>query len=126
MQVVIIEDEEDIRAFLRKALTMYDPTIEIVEAGNGMEAVKLLAGGSPDGIILDMLMPDMDGWEFLQVMEAMESDCPVVILTAVHRDNASLCGIMTTYDNVIDIENKPIGIQEAARILDTLKQHRKA
>lgn len=122
MRLIIIEDEKDVRDFLRKAIRLHDETVDLVEAANGMEAVRVVATDPPDAIILDMLMPDMDGWEFLQTMEALEARQPIVILTAVHRDNAALCGIMTTYSNVIAIENKPLGMEETGRLLDSLKK----
>ncbi len=122
MHILIVEDEDDIREFLRKGLMLHEVDIEISEANNGMEAVRLLASSPPDAILLDMLMPDMDGWEFLQVMDALETPLPVVILTAVHRDNASLCGIMTTYGNVVAVENKPMALENIANILDDLRR----
>ncbi len=121
MRIVIVEDEEDIRTFLKKAIEVYDPELELIEADNGMEAVRMVAKEEPDGAILDMLMPDMDGWEFLEITEALNVKLPIVILTAIRRDNASLCSVMTSYENVISIENKPLDISDVGRILDLLK-----
>ncbi|MBN2712044.1 MAG: response regulator [Planctomycetes bacterium] len=121
MRVMIIEDEQDIRGFINKAFTLHDGSLEVIETSNGMEAVRQIATDPPDGVILDMLMPDMDGWEFLQIMDALDTKLPIVILTAVHRDNAALCGIMTTYSNVISIENKPLSMEDAGRVLESLK-----
>jgi len=123
MKIMVVEDEPDIRLFSRKAIQLHDASCEILEACNGMEAVRLMADNPPDGIFLDMLMPDMDGWEFLQVMDALGTRRPVAILTAIHRDNSTLCGVMTTYPNVVCVENKPVSLEDVGRILDLLKKH---
>lgn len=125
MRILVVEDEPEIRELIRRGLHLHDETIQVVEAPNGMEAVHLLAATPPDAIMLDMLMPDMDGWEFLQILEALESSLPVVILTAVLRDNASLCGIMTAYPNILSVVNKPISLERLAELAVQFETYRK-
>lgn len=122
MHILIAEDEDDIRLLLRRGLSMHDDSFEISEAANGMEAIHLIAANAPDAILLDMLMPDMDGWEFLQVLDALETRIPVAILTAVHKDNAALSGIMSTYPNVVDIINKPLDLDHMKHIISILRE----
>lgn len=122
MHILIVEDEEDIRLLLRRGFSMHDATFEISEAANGMEAIHQIAANAPDAILLDMLMPDIDGWEFLQVLDALEARIPVAILTAVHRENAALSGVMATYPNVVDIINKPLALDHMAHIIAILRE----
>lgn len=124
MRILIIDDEPDIRGFLEKGLKLHRPSVEVIEASNGMEAVRIVSTDCPDAILLDMLMPDMDGWEFLQILDALKSSVPVVILTAVHRDNASLFGLIGSYQDVLAIFNKPIGIHQLGEILDAFDEVR--
>ncbi len=56
------------------------------KAANGLEALRLVAEDKPDLILLDLMMPVMDGWEFMAAMRANQAwkDIPVVIVTAVY------------------------------------------
>ena len=79
---LLVDDDEVVRRGVRQAL---EPIGWMVtEAGDGQEAVALLATARPDVIILDLMMPKMDGFEFLEALRG-RPDCqeiPVVIITA--------------------------------------------
>jgi CheY-like chemotaxis protein len=59
---------------------------EIMEAEDGLKGLKLLTGRTPDCIISDMLMPEMDGQKFLMALRAASLDIPVIMLTADVQD----------------------------------------
>ena len=82
--VLIVDDDHDVREALREVLQ--DHGYDVLEAGNGHDALELLRGEShpPCVILLDIMMPVMDGWQF---REAQRSDpalanIPVVVLSA--------------------------------------------
>lgn len=84
MHVVIVDDAPDIRLILTVALT--DVGYQVASAANGQEALVLLrdAAERPCVIVLDLMMPIMDGWTFLAEQQADEAlaAIPVIILTA--------------------------------------------
>jgi signal transduction histidine kinase/CheY-like chemotaxis protein/ligand-binding sensor domain-containing protein len=80
--VLIVEDDEQAREMLRRALTREG--WQVIEAGNGRMALERLDGLVPALILLDLMMPEMDGFEFMQQLRE-RPDCrrvPVVVITA--------------------------------------------
>ena len=81
-RALLVDDDEIIRRGIRQAL---EPTgWQVTEAENGLLAIEAITIGRPDVIILDLLMPKMDGFEFLDELRgrAEWQDIPVVIITA--------------------------------------------
>lgn len=69
--VLVVEDEPDITLICRVALELGG--FEVLEAGTGQEALDLLAGMSPDAVLLDIRLPDMDGWDVIDRLRAGNS-----------------------------------------------------
>lgn len=84
--VLCVEDVPDIGLLLRHIL--HSLPIEVVHAHDGLAALDVMAGRRPDLIVLDLMLPRMGGWEFLERVRANEDWCdiPVVILSV--RDGA--------------------------------------
>jgi DNA-binding response OmpR family regulator len=81
--VLLVEDEANTRAILRYAIESMD--LSVAEAANGSFALEWLAeNGPPALILLDLMMPEMDGFEFLDVFRKNSewSDVPVIVITA--------------------------------------------
>ncbi len=81
-RLLIVEDEFDLRDLLRIVLTRAG--YEVTEASDGLQALELCATSSFDGIILDVAMPKLDGFGFLEQRPASVRDVPVLVLTARH------------------------------------------
>jgi CheY-like chemotaxis protein len=83
-KILVVEDDGDIRETLTQCLSLYGFSVDI--ASNGKEALDLLESNrcDPSLILLDIMMPVMDGWEFrsLQQHHPKLSNIPVVIITA--------------------------------------------
>ena len=77
-RVLVVEDDEATRAILRDMLEREGCRVDVAE--NGFDALERLAKAKPDIILLDLLMPTMDGFEFLEALRG--SDIPIVVLTA--------------------------------------------
>jgi CheY-like chemotaxis protein len=80
--VLIVEDDEQAREMLRRALSKEG--WQVLEAGNGRMALERLNGLVPALILLDLMMPEMDGFEFMQQLR-QRPDCrlvPVLVITA--------------------------------------------
>jgi CheY-like chemotaxis protein len=82
-RVLVIDDDEVIRGFLCEALE--DDGYDVRAAADGREALGLLRAWRPDLILLDLMMPVMDGWAFREAQRGEPSlaDIPVIVLSAV-------------------------------------------
>ena len=80
MRLLVVEDEARIAAFLVKGLTAAGYAVEHV--GTGAEAVRRLAPGGTSLIVLDLRLPDMDGFEVLARLRERGDETPVIVLTA--------------------------------------------
>ena len=81
MRVLVVDDERAVRESLRRALELEGYDVEL--AGDGQEALdRLEAGPDPDAVILDVLMPAVDGLEVCTRLRRSGSRLPVLMLTA--------------------------------------------
>ena len=78
-KILIVEDEANIRELLRLYLEREGYTV--LEAENGVEGIKKWKSDKPDMLLLDVMMPVMDGWAVCKEIRA-ESDVPIIMLTA--------------------------------------------
>jgi two-component system, OmpR family, response regulator len=83
MKILIIDDDADIRSIARLSLSRVGG-MEVIEAGSGVEGVGKAQDEKPDVILLDMMMPTMDGLETLAALRARPATAstPVIFLTA--------------------------------------------
>jgi len=87
--ILIVEDEQDLSDLLLDVLETEGHRART--AGNGLEALSRIEERRPQLILLDMMMPVMDGWQFIERLRANEewTNIPVVVMTAVY-DMSSL------------------------------------
>jgi DNA-binding response OmpR family regulator len=80
--VLVVEDDKDIRDMMRRALEM--DGWKVAEAENGRVALTRVEASRPDLILLDLMMPEMDGFEFVEALRRKDawSGIPVVVVTA--------------------------------------------
>jgi DNA-binding response OmpR family regulator len=83
MKILIIDDDPDIRSIARLSLSRVGG-MEVIEAGSGAEGVRKAQDEKPDVILLDMMMPTMDGLQTLAALRARPATAstPVIFLTA--------------------------------------------
>ena len=79
-RILIIDDSAFQRSRVRRATKAAG--YELLEAANGHEGLEMIATARPDCILLDLLMPEMGGEEFLEVFRDQGLDIPVIVLTA--------------------------------------------
>ncbi|MCX8107195.1 MAG: response regulator, partial [Verrucomicrobiae bacterium] len=81
-RVLVVDDDPATRDLLKRALEGVGWDVE--EAENGRIGVERVLSGAPDLVLLDLLMPEMDGFEFLQVIrcDLRLTDLPIIVLTA--------------------------------------------
>jgi DNA-binding response OmpR family regulator len=80
IEVLLIDDDVDLAMMLRTLLRGQD--IQIRSVGTGEEGVQAVRDDPPDVVILDLLMPGMDGWEVCEHIRSF-SDVPILILSAL-------------------------------------------
>lgn len=96
--ILIVDDEERIRKMLRLMLENRD--YRVFEASNGSEALKAFSAVSPDLVILDVMMPEMDGFTCLKEIRE-QSDIPVLMLTAKGEDYDQVEGLQGGADDYV-------------------------
>lgn len=97
-KILIVEDEANIRELLRLYLEREGYTV--LEAENGVEGIKKWKSGKPDMLLLDVMMPVMDGWAVCREIRA-ESDVPIIMLTAKGETADRVSGLEMGADDYI-------------------------
>mgnify|MGYP006179978965 FL=1 len=95
--VLIVDDNAEIRSIIKD---IFKENYQILEAEDGVQALKIAKKEIPDCIISDVMMPKMDGFEFTKTLKSNEltSFIPVILLTAKTSDEAHLEGLKSTAD----------------------------
>ncbi|TET36406.1 MAG: response regulator [Anaerolineales bacterium] len=109
-RVVCIEDEPEMIDLVRLILGRKGFTV--IGANGGIEGLETVQRERPDLVLLDLMMPDMDGWEVYQQMKADDDlrDIPVVVVTAKAQSIDKVLGLHIA--KVDDYITKPFGPQE--------------
>jgi signal transduction histidine kinase/CheY-like chemotaxis protein len=83
-QMLIVDDDRDVLQLWTRMLRLQDPTLEIVTATDGREALAQMRGNPPDLVLLDIVLPDMDGWQVLAIkaQDQAISGIPVILVSA--------------------------------------------
>lgn len=80
MHLLIVEDEKKTAAYLRKGLSENGFSVDV--AGDGLDGLHMALEGTHDLVVLDLMLPRLDGWRILQEFRAAGRATPVLILTA--------------------------------------------
>ncbi len=104
--VLVIDDDADIRGLLKELLGRAG--YEVVESSNGRDGLRALYSSSPDLVLLDVSMPELDGWQTLERIRDV-SEVPVVMLTARAAELEKVRGLKAGADDYV---TKPFGRQE--------------
>jgi CheY-like chemotaxis protein len=88
-QVLVVEDEHDSIQVVSEILTYHG--IQVLVAHSGQECLDMLSVTEPDLVVMDLAMPEMDGWQTLMKMRANPAmaHIPVVAITAYHSINVA-------------------------------------
>ncbi|MES0340147.1 MAG: response regulator [Anaerolineales bacterium] len=109
-RVVCIEDEPEMIDLVR--LILGRKGFDVIGANGGIEGLETVQRERPDLVLLDLMMPDMDGWEVYQQMKADDDlrNIPVVVVTAKAQSIDKVLGLHIA--KVDDYITKPFGPQE--------------
>jgi DNA-binding response OmpR family regulator len=114
-KILLVDDEEDILDFLE--LILEEQGYSVIKANSGQEALAAAQMHRPELILLDVMMPEMDGWEVLKLLKSDEeiAHIPVAMLTARTEMKDKIQGLQ---EGAVDDICKPFGTKE---LLDKLQ-----
>ncbi|MBI9046962.1 MAG: response regulator transcription factor [Anaerolineaceae bacterium] len=98
-RVLVVDDEMDTIFLLKQILRIAG--FNVLSASNGEDALNKLAERKPDLVLLDLMMPEMDGWETFSYMREMMEEVPVIIVTAKGTKKDVVKGLKAGADDYI-------------------------
>ena len=115
-KVLILEDEENIRSFV--VINLQRAGYKIIEAGTGAQALELLQCNPDVGVaVLDIMLPDIDGFEVCRRIRATNKQMGIIMLTARTQEMDKITGLMTGADDYV---TKPFSPAELTARIDAL------
>ena len=123
-RILCIEDEPEMIDLIR--LILGRRGFEVLGAAGGNAGIKAVREQLPDLVLLDLMMPDMDGWEVYQQMKANEStrNIPVIVVTAKAQSIDKVLGLHIA--KVDDYISKPFSPQELLNSVEKIINQKKA
>ncbi len=116
-KIMVVDDKPELRTLLKSYLTQEG--FDVAVASDGREALFVARREKPDLIILDLMMPEMSGYDFLRTY-SREADTPVIILTARVEENDKVLGLELGADDYV---TKPFSPRElTARVRAVLRR----
>jgi DNA-binding response OmpR family regulator len=105
--ILVVDDEPHIVLGLRDALEFEG--FRVIAAGKGREAIGLARSESPDAIVLDLMLPDMNGYAVCEAIRRIDAHVPIVMLTARSQEADKVRGLDAGADDYV---TKPFGVNE--------------
>ena len=104
MKILVAEDEAALRNTIAAALALSG--YQVMGAESGCEALVHVQAARPDLVLLDLQMPEMDGWEFLRRFRARPdcADIPVVVMSAAYRVAVDDLDIQAFFEKPFDLD----------------------
>ena len=119
MKILVVDDEPDVIKVIAMSFRMQQPAWEVISAEDGPEALDLLEQERPDLVLLDIGLPDMNGFEVLKSMRLF-SDVPVVMLTVRDDELSKVQGLELGADDYV---TKPFShLELLARVRAVLRR----
>ncbi|HYZ29840.1 MAG TPA: response regulator [Thermoleophilaceae bacterium] len=116
-QVLVVDDAEELRARIR--LLLEQAGHDVLEAGDGRSCLRVLYAHKPDVVLLDISMPDMDGWEALERIREL-TDVPIIMISARDATPERVRGLRQGADDYIV---KPFEPEELLARIDVALRH---
>ncbi len=121
-KVLVVDDEPNIRELVQVALTFHGCTV--VTAATGKAALREAEASGPDLVVLDVVLPDLDGFEVCRRLRARGDDVPIIFLTARDTSSDTVQGLALGGDDYV---SKPFSVEAlVARIRAVLRRAARA
>ena len=107
MRILVVDDDRAVRESLRRSLQFNGYTVQL--AGDGQQAMEALVMQRPDAMVLDVMMPRMDGLEVCRRLRGTGDDLPILVLTARDAVSDRVAGLDAGADDYLP---KPFALEE--------------
>jgi two-component system response regulator MprA len=107
MRILVVDDDRAVRESLRRSLQFNGYTVQL--AGDGQQALEVLAMQRPDAMVLDVMMPRVDGLEVCRRLRGTGDDLPILVLTARDAVSDRVAGLDAGADDYLP---KPFALEE--------------
>ncbi|MGH3821956.1 MAG: response regulator transcription factor [Pseudonocardiaceae bacterium] len=107
MRILVVDDDRAVRESLRRSLQFNGYTVQL--AGDGQQAMEVLAMQRPDAMVLDVMMPRVDGLEVCRRLRGTGDDLPILVLTARDAVSDRVAGLDAGADDYLP---KPFALEE--------------
>ncbi|SNS45248.1 response regulator transcription factor [Rhodococcoides kyotonense] len=107
MRILVVDDDRAVRDSLRRSLTFNGYTVEL--AVDGLDALEKIAAARPDALVLDVMMPRLDGLEVCRRLRSTGDDLPILVLTARDSVSERVAGLDAGADDYLP---KPFALEE--------------
>lgn len=123
MKILVVDDSNFVRTLVSKTLQTNFSDLELRAASNGLEGFNLYQAEKPDLIVMDLLMPEMNGWELLKLIREKDLDIKVIVLSAdvqkATRDEIKKFGITAFIP-------KPFNKEKSEQLINLVKEEIRA
>ncbi|MGF2943784.1 response regulator transcription factor [Mycobacterium sp. Lab-001] len=107
MRILVVDDDRAVRESLRRSLSFNGYSVEL--AHDGVEALEKIAAERPDALVLDVMMPRLDGLEVCRQLRSTGDDLPILVLTARDSVSERVAGLDAGADDYLP---KPFALEE--------------
>ena len=117
MRILVVDDEPDVATLVRMGIAYQRPDYQIVESHSGADALDRVAREPWDLVILDLTMPEVDGYTVLGALRGGGSDVPIIVLTARDAEQDRVRGLELGADDYV---TKPFSQKELVARIDAV------
>ncbi|PRC48149.1 DNA-binding response regulator, partial [Mycobacterium sp. ITM-2017-0098] len=107
VRILVVDDDRAVRESLRRSLSFNGYSVEMAQ--DGREALDLIASSRPDALVLDVMMPRLDGLEVCRQLRSSGDDLPILVLTARDSVSERVAGLDAGADDYLP---KPFALEE--------------
>ncbi len=107
VRILVVDDDQAVRDSLRRSLAFNGYEVEL--AGDGLAALEKIASDRPDALVLDVMMPRLDGLEACRRLRSTGDDLPILVLTARDAVSDRVAGLDAGADDYLP---KPFALEE--------------
>jgi two-component system response regulator MprA len=107
VRILVVDDDRAVRESLRRSLSFNGYSVELAE--DGREALEVIARSRPDAVVLDVMMPRLDGLEVCRQLRSTGDDLPILVLTARDSVSERVAGLDAGADDYLP---KPFALEE--------------
>ena len=107
VRILVVDDDRAVRESLRRSLSFNSYAVDLAQ--DGLEALDLIANQRPDALVLDVMMPRLDGLEVCRQLRSTGDDLPILVLTARDSVSERVAGLDAGADDYLP---KPFALEE--------------